>query len=116
MKRAILRLIARYGRAVTLHLPQGTQTMHAMLRPVTSKSIASMHREMDELGYLPHGMYLLLAPPNCPLEQAQWVECGGEMYLPRRVERLTLAEEEYYIWGLLTKEGTGDGELDCTAD
>lgn len=110
MRGIILRLILRYGRRVTLNLPDGAVTLRAVLRPVTSKSVQSMRREMDELGTVPEGMYLLLAPPDCALAAAESVDCAGVSYLPRRVETITLGDGEYYIWGLLTRGGACDGE------
>ena len=108
MKRSFERIIRFYGCQVTLEGPKGTKTLRAFLRPVTSRSLHNLRREMDELGMVPGGQYVFIGPADCGLEEAELVLSAGKRYAPRRVERLLIGEEAVCVWGLLAGEGGED--------
>ena len=108
MKRSLERIIRWYGCQVVLEGPDLQKTVRAFLRPVTSRSLHNLRRDVDELGTVPGGQYLFIGPADCGLEQAELVLCGGKRYAPRRVERLLLGEEAVCVWALLIGEGGED--------
>mgnify|MGYP006970871187 CR=1 FL=1 len=61
VKERIERMLARFGRAVTLHKSDGTDASAiGLLEPVTSKSMQAMQKEIPGAAVIPPGQYFYI--------------------------------------------------------
>ena len=106
VKERIERMLARFGRAVTLHKPDGSEAAAVgMLEPVSSKSMQAMQKEIPGAGVIPPGQYLYIGRTGDDLASAEYLTAGGESYLIRRWEKVYYQKEAVFLWALCVKSG-----------
>ncbi len=106
VREKIERMLARFGRAVTLHKSDGTDASAiGLLEPVTSKSMQAMQKEIPGAGVIPPGQYLYIGRTGDDLTSAEYLTAGGESYLIRRREKVYYQKEAVFLWALCVKSG-----------
>lgn len=108
MRAHIEALLQRYGSSVTVQYSSHSFVMRAFLQPVTSKSWQNMERMIPSGGQVPRGQYLLIAPPDIGLFDAEYLSLHGKKYLLRRADVITYGDEVLFQWGLLVEGGRDD--------
>lgn len=99
-------MLARFGRAVTLHKSDGTDASAiGLLEPVTSKSMQAMQKEIPGAGVISPGQYLYIGRTGDDLASAEYLTAGGESYLIRRWEKVYYQKEAVFLWALCVKSG-----------
>ena len=113
MKELIGRILAYYGRTAEVESADGAQTVRAFLQPVTENGWESLRRSVRAIGEIPRGRSVYIGPAEVLPDEGAAVRCGGKDYRVQRAERLFLADEAIYVWGLLREAG---GETDAGTD
>ena len=106
MKAVISRLLLRCGSPLTMVTETGHTVFRAVLQPVTSLSLRNMRRQMGDLGQLPAEQFIYIGSRD--ISAAAYLLCGGEVFLPRRCEPVSLGGQTLYYWGLAVKAGKED--------
>ena len=106
MNAAVQKLLATWGSDVTVVYPDGTRrTVRAVFVPSHSVSWQNMRRVVRDHGQIPTGQMFYAGPADVDLTDADRLEFDGGSYLPRRWERVLLAGEALYGWGLASPLG-----------
>lgn len=113
MKELIGRILTYYGRTAEVESTDGARTVRAFIQPVTENGWESLRRTMRAIGEIPRGRSVYIGPADILPGEGAAVRCGGKDYRVQRAERLFLADEAIYVWGLLREAG---GEMDAGTD
>ena len=101
----IQRLIARYGRTVTLEDSAGEkETAKAMIQPLRYKNKMYLEGSFLPPGYLDGGHYLYLGEASLRLDlraRDTVIKTDEESYLLKSGEKVCIGDEVLYIWAVL---------------
>ena len=105
-KKAIDRLISRYGQTVSSHLPDGWSSLpyRAFIEPLRYKNKMYLEGVNTQIGFSDQGYYLYIGPAEHDigkLSQNAFIQSGDKKYVISRVETVFLGEKPLYIWAVL---------------
>jgi hypothetical protein len=109
------RQLQQWGRQVTLYLPQGEITVHAMLQPLRYKNKMYLGGAYLPTGFEDGGHYLYIGERRCRLDRCPagvQLAADGQRYLVKRAEAVYLGEEALYVWAVVRRcEEETDGTV-----
>lgn len=104
----MVRILEKYGTAVTLCRGEERWELRAIFQPVRSKSWEASDADYSPLGEIPRGRYVYMGPlePEAAAGDTVWVD--GKAYLMRRSEVVRDHKGPAYCWGLCLEKGGED--------
>ena len=102
------KILKRYGTGLVLKHGQQEESFRGFLQPSRSKSLQNLEMDFSELGQIPEGMYVLLAPAHMEAECGDAVVLGDKSYELRRGEKVMYGDKPLYIWALCREKGGED--------
>ena len=96
--------IRRYGRLLTLSLPEGEYETIGYLEPIRFNDRRYLEGELTPLGEDDSRRYLLLIEPvpgEKPFEKQSMLACGGIRYFVQASEVVYYAQRPLYCWAVL---------------
>ena len=102
----IKRMMERFGRQVTLCLPDETQSepYGAFIQPLRYKNKMYLGGVNTRIGFNREGHYLYLGPPAhdlTALPRGAWIAHGEERYTIDRAETVYLGDEPSHVWAVI---------------
>ncbi len=107
MHETLTSMMERYGRTVSLSMPDGWHSpqFRAFIQPLRYKNKMYLEGSHTEIGLYDPGYYLYIGPAAHDLTRLAAGACvcaaGGEHYQIDRAERVFIGEKPLYIWAIL---------------
>ena len=103
----IKRIMERFGRQVTLCLPDDggeSEPFGAFVQPLRYKNKMYLGGVNTRIGFNREGHYLYLGPPEhdlTTLSRGAWIAHGEERYTIDRAEVVFFGDEPSHIWAII---------------
>ena len=102
------KLLRKYGRDIVVEREGESLVFQGFFHHTGSKDWHNMEKTYIELGQIPRGQYLVLAPVWVNLVMGDVIHCDDRRFTVRRVEAENFAQERIYSWALCVELGRED--------
>ncbi|MFI3312430.1 MAG: hypothetical protein R3Y62_00945 [Eubacteriales bacterium] len=111
MRNMVEKILTGYGMELSLEQEGVVASCHGFFQPIYDTSLQNRNLNLEELGRYGGGKYQIMVPPYVKFDVGGRVLAQGQWYVVRAMELVCGGSESVYRWGLLVKEGAGDGDI-----
>lgn len=106
MRKAITRMIGRYGTPMTLEHDGEIISLRAFLQETGSESQSGSERQMMALGEVPKGLYVYIGPAAPAAVKGDVLILGSRSFQLRRAELVMVGTNPVCCWGICVERGS----------
>ena len=103
------KVFARYGVSAQIRSDRGSRSVKVFFHNVRSTAWENLERMFSPLGEVPRGKYVCLLPASAEVAVADTLVIGRTSYQVQRLETVTVAGKQVYLWSLCVEKGSEDG-------
>lgn len=108
MQATVEKILQKYGRDITVEREGESLVFQGFFHHTGSKDWHNMEKVYTELGQIPRGQYLVMAPNWVNLAMGDVILCDSRRFSVRRAEVEAFGQELLYSWALCVELGKED--------